>query len=42
VFTWKNNGVLTLLNDQKMCVCVFLFIAFAELNVEGMCSVYEV
>ena len=41
-FTWKNNGVLTLLNDESTRACVFLLTASADVNAEGMCSVYEV
>ncbi len=41
-FTWKNNGVLTLLNDEKTRACVFLLTSSADVNAEGMCSVYEV
>ncbi len=41
-FTWENNGVLTLLNDEKTRACVFLLTASADLHAEGICSVYEV
>ncbi|MFQ3317506.1 MAG: Fe-S-cluster containining protein [Candidatus Poseidoniaceae archaeon] len=41
-FTWRNNGILTLLNDEKTRACVFLLTASADINAEGMCSVYEV
>lgn len=41
-FTWKNNGVLTLLNDESTRACVFLLTGSADMNAEGMCSVYEV
>ena len=41
-FTWKNNGVLTLLNDETTRACVFLLTSSADVNAEGMCSVYEV
>ena len=41
-FTWKNNGVLTLLNDETTRACVFLLTASSDANAEGMCSVYEV
>ena len=41
-FTWRNNGILTLLNDEKTRACVFLLTSSADINAEGMCSVYEV
>ena len=41
-FPWKNNGVLTLLNDETTRACVFLLTSSADVNAEGMCSVYEV
>ncbi|HJL96814.1 MAG TPA: YkgJ family cysteine cluster protein [Candidatus Poseidoniaceae archaeon] len=41
-FTWRNNGILTLLNDEKTRACVFLLTASSDANAEGMCSVYEV
>tara|TARA_A200000159_G_scaffold143693_1_gene148051 strand:- start:14 stop:355 length:342 start_codon:yes stop_codon:yes gene_type:complete len=41
-FTWENNGVLTLLNDEKTRACVFLLTASADVHAEGICSVYEV
>ena len=41
-FTWKNNGVLTLLNDETTRACVFLLTGSSDVNAEGMCSVYEV
>lgn len=41
-FTWRNNGILTLLNDESTRACVFLLTASADVNAEGMCSVYEV
>ena len=31
-FTWKNNGVLTLLNDVTTRACVFLLTASADVN----------
>ena len=41
-FTWENNGILTLLNDEKTRACVFLLTASSDVNAEGVCSVYEV
>ena len=41
-FTWENNGVLTLLNDEKTRACVFLLTASSDVSAEGVCSVYEV
>ena len=41
-FTWENNGILTLLNDEKTRACVFLLTASSDVNAEGICSVYEV
>ena len=41
-FTWENNGILTLLNDEKTRACVFLLTASSDTNAEGICSVYEV
>ena len=41
-FTWENNGVLTLLNDETTRACVFLLTASLEPSAEGICSVYEV
>jgi Fe-S-cluster containining protein len=41
-FTWENNGVLTLLNDETTRACVFLLTASSDPSAEGMCSVYEV
>ena len=41
-FTWKNNGILTLLNDENTRACVFLLTSSSDVNAEGMCSVYEV
>ena len=40
-FTWKNNGVLTLLNDETTRACVFLLTGSSDVNAEGMCSVYD-
>ena len=41
-FTWENNGILTLLNDEKTRACVFLLTASSDVSAEGVCSVYEV
>ena len=41
-FTWKNNGILTLLNNEETRACVFLLTSSSDVNAEGMCSVYEV
>ena len=41
-FTWENNGILTLLNDEKTRACVFLLTASSDVNAGGVCSVYEV
>ncbi|HIF91411.1 MAG TPA: YkgJ family cysteine cluster protein [Candidatus Poseidoniales archaeon] len=41
-FTWKNEqGILTLLNDDKTRACVFLLTDSSDTNAEGMCSVYD-
>ena len=41
-FTWRNNGILTLLNDATSRACVFLLTNSSEVHAEGMCSVYEI
>ena len=41
-FTWRNNGILTLLNDESTRACVFLLTSSSDVDAEGMCSVYEV
>jgi Fe-S-cluster containining protein len=41
-FSVQNDGVLTLLNNAQTRACVFLLTDSADLNAEGMCSVYEI
>ena len=41
-FTWENNGILTLLNDEKTRACVFLLTLSPDVHAEGICSVYDV
>ncbi|MBT60676.1 MAG: hypothetical protein CMA63_03880 [Euryarchaeota archaeon] len=41
-FTWKNDGILTLLNSATTKACVFLLTSSSDISAEGMCSVYEV
>ena len=38
-FTWRNNGILTLLNDANTLACVFLLSDSADVLAEGLCSV---
>lgn len=41
-FTWVNEqGILTLLNNETTRACVFLLTDSADINAEGMCSVYD-
>ena len=37
-----NDGVLTLLNNAETRACVFLLTDSADVNAEGLCSVYEI
>ena len=41
-FSVDNDGVLTLLNSAQTRACVFLLTDTADLNGEGMCSVYDI
>ena len=41
-FSVVNDGVLTLLNNAETRACVFLLTDSADVNAEGMCSVYEI
>ena len=41
-FAVMNDGALTLLNNAQTRACVFLLTDSADLNAEGMCSVYEI
>ena len=41
-FTWTNNGILTLLNNQTTKACVFLLTDSPDKNAEGLCSVYDI
>jgi|TARA_A100001388_G_scaffold250928_1_gene212507 Fe-S-cluster containining protein len=41
-FTWSNNGVLTLLNNEKTKACVFLLTDSPNYDAEGICSVYDI
>ena len=41
-FTWRNNGILTLLNDDKTRACFFLLTSSADIHAAVMCSVYDV
>ena len=41
-FTWSNNGVLTLLNNEKTKACVFLLTDSSNYDAEGICSVYDI
>ncbi|MBQ70477.1 MAG: hypothetical protein CMA65_03180 [Euryarchaeota archaeon] len=41
-FAVDNNGALTLLNQSSTRACVFLLTESADVNAEGLCSVYEI
>lgn len=41
-FSVVNDGVLTLLNKAETRACVFLLTDTADMNGEGMCSVYDI
>ena len=41
-FAVSNNGVLTLLNNATTRACVFLLTDSADVDAEGLCSVYEI
>jgi Fe-S-cluster containining protein len=41
-FAVLNDGVLTLLNRPETRACVFLLTDSADMNAEGLCSVYEI
>ena len=41
-FSVMNDGVLTLAQQRETRACVFLLTDSADLNAEGMCSVYEI
>jgi Fe-S-cluster containining protein len=41
-FTWSNNGILTLLNNETTKACVFLLTNSSDKNAEGLCSVYDI
>ena len=41
-FSVLNDGILTLLNNADTKACVFLLTDSADVNAEGMCSVYEI
>ena len=41
-FAVVNNGALTLLNNAETRACVFLLTDSADVNAEGLCSVYEI
>jgi len=41
-FSINNDGVRTLLNSAQTRACVFLLTDTADLNGEGMCSVYDI
>lgn len=41
-FSWSNNGILTLLNNEKTKACVFLLTDSSNKNAEGLCSVYDI
>ena len=41
-FTWRNNDILTLLNNEETRACVFLLTSSSDVSADGMCSVYEV
>lgn len=41
-FAVDNNGALTLLNQSSTRACVFLLTESADINAEGLCSVYEI
>ena len=41
-FSWSNNGVLTLLNNDQTKACVFLLTDTDAFDGEGICSVYDI
>ena len=41
-FSVQNDGALTLLNNAETRACVFLLTDSADVNAEGLCSVYEI
>ena len=41
-FAVQNDGALTLLNNAETRACVFLLTDSADVNAEGLCSVYEI
>lgn len=41
-FSWSNNGILTLLNNENTKACVFLLTDSPNKNAEGLCSVYDI
>jgi Fe-S-cluster containining protein len=41
-FAVDNDGVLTLLNNAETRACVFLLTDSADVQAEGLCSVYEI
>lgn len=40
-FSWKNNGILTLLNSAQTEACVFLITESKDVTAPGVCSIYE-
>jgi Fe-S-cluster containining protein len=41
-FTWSNNGILTLLNNENTKACVFLLTDSSNKDAAGLCSVYDI